>query len=420
MAASYTYILDTGTISIDTVDLLTDVQTEWKQAFGATLNVDASTAQGTMIGAETTARTSVMRNNAELANMMNPNLSYGTFLDAICSLLGIKRGENTSTVVQGAPITGTTGTLIPAGSRISTPNGDIFDLVTAVTIPASGSTTGTFQSEAYGAIPFPIGSMNIIDGVIGWGSAACSSSTTVVSGSTQSTDPQLKNKRNKQLAVQGTASAAAVAANLLNVPNVTGVMVVENNTGVIGTVNGVTFTKPNALWVCVAGTASPSAIAAAMYAAHNGGCPWDFGATGMGTPYNAPNGVTVNDPITGLPYQVLFTTPILYDAYVNITVKQSAAQSPGATSIASAIMDYASGLEDGEPGLLIGTSLSSFEVGGSVCRQYPGLYVKTCQVACVPAGSAAPSYPGGYSYEWVAGTFQQAVLKIGNITVQLQ
>jgi hypothetical protein len=156
-----------------------------------------------------------------------------------------------------------------------------------------------------------------------------------------------------------------------------------------------------------------------MYAARNSGCPWDFGAAGMGVPYNAPNGVTINDPTTGLPYKVLFTTPILYDAYVNITVKQTAAQSPGATAISGAIMKYASGLEDGEPGLLIGTSLSSFEVSGSVCRQYPGLYVKSCQVAAVPAGNPAPAFPGSYVYEWVAGTFQQAVLQVGNITVQL-
>lgn len=422
MTAQYTYTLDTGVISIDTVDLLTDVETEWKNAFGATLNTDSSTAQGTMIASETTARTSVMKNNADVANMMNPNLAYATFLDAVCSFLGIERGTNQSTVAQGVQLNGNGSTTIIAGSRIQTPNGDIFALVDDVTIPVGGSTVGVFQSQAYGAIPFPTGTMTIVDGTIGWGSAVANGSTTVVSGSTQNTDPQLKNKRNKQLAVQGTGSAAAVRANLLNVANVTSVQVVENNTGQHAlAVNGVTFTKDSALWVCVAGNPTPAAVAAAMYAAHNSGCPWDFGATGMGTPVNAPTGVTTTDPNTGLPYNVLWTTPIMFDAYVNITVKQSDAQSPGSEAIQKAILNYAQGLEDGEAGFVVGVdgSVSAFEVSGSVCRQFPGLYVKSCQIAVVAAGSPAPTFPSGYSYEWVAGQFQQADLQIGNITVVL-
>jgi hypothetical protein len=419
MSASYTYLLDTGTISIDTTDLLTDVETEWLNAFGATLNTDASTPQGTMIASETTARTSVMKNNAELANMQNPNLAYATFLDATCALLGIERGDNQSTVAQGVTITGNAETNWAAGSRVATTNGDVFQLLNAITIPTGGSTSATFQSQAYGSIPFPIGNLEIIDGEIGIGSVSCTSSTTVTPGATQLTDPQLKNQRNQQLAVQGTASAAAVYANLLNVPNVTSCQVVENNTGSAGSVNGITFTKGSALWVCVAGTPSPAAVAAAMYAAHNSGCPWDFGGSGMGTPVQSPNGVLTQDPITGASYYVLYTTPIMFDVYVNISVHQTPEQSPGGPNIQSAILSYASGQEQGEPGLVAGASVNAFEMGGTVVRQYPGLYVKSCQVACVPAGNPAPSFPSAYVYEFVMQRYQQGNLQIGNITVNL-
>lgn len=419
MSASYTYLLSTGTISIDTTDLLTDVETEWQNAFGATLNVDSSTPQGTMIAAETTARTSVMKNNADLANMMNPNLAYGSWLDALCSFLGIGRGTNISTIAQGVQLTGTSGTVVGAGSRIETPNGDIFSLVSAVTIPVSGIATGTYQSAAYGSIPFPTGAMTIVDGTIGLGSVAAVGTTTVTAGSSQNTDPQLKNKRNQQLSVQGTASAAAVAANLLNVANVTSVQVVENNTGATGLVNGVTFTKPSALWVCVGGNPSPAAVAAAMYAAHNSGCPWDYGTAGNGNPVQSPSGVTVTDPITGLPYQVLYTTPILYDAYIVANVHQTESQSPGSEAMQQAILSYAEGLEEGEPGFVVGASVSAFEISGALARQYPGLYVKSVMVAAVPSGNAAPTYPSGYSYEWVANQFQQANLQIGNIIINL-
>lgn len=419
MSASYTYLLDTGTISIDTTDLLTDVEGEWTAAFGATLDTDASTPQGTMIASETTARTSVMKNNAELANMQNPNLAYGTYLDAICSLLGITRGTNKSTVAQGVVIGGNPTTPWAAGSRVETVNGDIFELLTAIEIPVGGTIAATFQSQAYGTIPFPLGPLTIIDGEVGIGSVTCTTSTTVTPGSSQLTDPQLKNQRNQQLAIQGTASAQAVWSNLLSVPNVTSCQVVENNTGSPGVVAGVTFTKGSALWVCVAGTPSPAAVAASMYAAHNSGCPWDFGGPGMGVPVQSPNGVLVQDPITGVSYYVLYTTPIMYDVYVNITVEQTPSQSPGAPNIAAAIQSYASGQEQGEVGLVAGASVNAFEMGGAVIRQYPGAYVKSCQIACVPAGNAAPTFPSDYVYEFVMSRFQQGNLQIGNVTVNL-
>jgi hypothetical protein len=419
MTASYTYLLDTGTIGIDTTDLLNDVESEWKAAFGATLDLDASTPQGTMIAAETTARTSVMKNNSDLANMQNPNLAYGTFLDAICALLGIERGENISTIASGITLLGDPNTAIPVGSRIQSPNGDIFDLMTAVTIPANGSTKGDFKSEAFGYILVETGEYKILDGVLGWGSAQVAGGVTVKPGSVESTDPQLKNKRDEQLAVQGTASAMSIHANVLNVADVTSVNVVENNTGAAGVVNGVTFTKPNAIWVCVAGNPIAGDVAAALYAAHNAGCPWDYGAAGNGVPQDAPNGVAVVDPITGLPYNVQYTTPIIYDTYVNITIHQTPASSPGSSAIQQVILNYCQGNLEGEEGLVVGADLSAFEVSGAVARYYPGLYVKSCQVAAVPAGSAAPVFPAGYSYEWVSNQFEQGIQQIGNITVVL-
>jgi hypothetical protein len=351
--------------------------------------------------------------------MQNPNLAYGTFLDATCSLLGIERGNNQSTIVQGVLITGDAETPIKAGSRVETINGDIFDLMADVTFPVGGTARVSFQSEQYGSIPFPIGTLQIIDGVIGWGSAVCDSQTTVVPGATQLEDPQLKNRRNQQLAVQGTASAAAVYANLLNVPNVQSVQVVENNTGSAGVVNGVTFTKTRGLWVCVSGPASPAAVAAAMYAARNSGCPWDYGASGMGLPVQAPNGVPTQDPVTGATYNVLYTTPIMFDVYVTANVQQNPEQSPGQANIAMAVFQYASGQEQGEPGLVAGASVNAFEMSGAIIRAYPGLYVKNCMVACVPAGNPAPTYPGDYVYEFVMSRFQQGQLQIGNIDVNL-
>jgi uncharacterized phage protein gp47/JayE len=421
MTAVYEYIIDTGTIVADTTDILSDVQAEFQAALGATIDLDASTPQGTLITAETLARTNVMKNNADLANVINPNLSYDVFLDAICALTGVTRGQDSYTVAVNALLTGTpsTTTSVPAGSRVQTVNGDIFTIQSTTTIGPSGTGTATLQSQEFGPIPLPAGPLTILDGVIGWGTCSISGATIATPGTVALSDPQLKNTRIQQLAALGVGSSAAIKAAALDVPGVTSVQVVENNTGAAGTVNGVAFTLPSAMWVCVAGPATPTEVAQALYDAHNGGCPWDFGGAGMGTPVNPTVGTPAIDPATGLTYNVKYTTPILYDCYVNITVHQANSSASPAQAVQNAIFQYASGQEDGEPGLIVAASVSAFEMSGAVARQLPGMYIKACSVACVPAGSAAPAYPSAYSTEVVMGQFQQAVLAINNITVQV-
>jgi hypothetical protein len=416
---TYKYITDTGTIVADTTTLLTDVQTEFQAALGESINLSASTPQGALITAEVLARSNVMRNNAELANMINPDLAYGVFLDAICSLLGITRGSDQSTVGTSITITGDYLTSIPDGSRVSTSNNDIFVTVGTTIIPISGIATATIKSQAFGPISLPVGPLTIMDGTIGWGSAAVNGGSSVVIGALALGDSQLKNLRKQQLAMQGIGSSAAIRAAALAVPNVTSVTVVENNTGAAGVVNGVTFSMPSAMWVCVAGSPDQAAVSQALYNAHSAGCPWDYGAAGNGTSVGSPNGVQVTDPATGLLYRVKWTTPIMYDCYVNISVQQSTSVSAPVQSVQNAIMNYATGQVQGEQGFVVGANVSAFEVAGTVARQLPGLYVKNCAIACVPKGSSAPVYPAGFVSEFLMSQFWQAELTINDITVNI-
>lgn len=418
MTTQYRYITDTGAIVADTSTLLVEVQSEYKVALGASLDLAPSTPQGTLITAETISRTEVMRNNAEMANMTNPNLAYGVFLDAIAFMLGISRGSNESTVGTLIEITGDNLTVIQAGSRVSTVDNDIFTIVDPVTIPIGGVTTATIKSQEYGEIPLPLGPLSIIDGTIGWGAAEVGVTSDVVLGSVAMKDPQFKNFRNQTLANQGIGSSAAIAAAALKVPNVTSVKVVENNTGAVGVVNGITFTLPNAMWVCVAGPANQLDVANALYSAHSAGCPWDYG-TASGTPVGSPLGIVVQDPATGLFYRVKWTRPIMYDCYVNISVSQASSVSSPEPSVQAAIMAYANGELQGEPGFVIGANISAFEVAGSVSRQLPGLYTKNCAICVLPAGSPPPVYPAGFVTEFVMDMFGQAALNINDITVNI-
>jgi len=406
----YNYSVDTGIASVDTSDLLSNVQGEFKSSIQQNLNVSSATLQGTMIAAETIARSGVMKNNVEQANLLNPNFTYGTHLDAVCSFLGVDRGEDDFTAGSNIDVIGNSGTTISAGSRAMTVNGDVFVLSVNVTIPAGGIVEGIFVAQSAGPVPLPIGPLTIIDGTIGWGGANVTASTVITLGTLALTDPQLKNARNVQLASLGRGSAASIIAQVSKVPNVTSVKVVENNTGAVGLVGGVTFTLPNAFWVCVAGTGNRAAIAAAILKGHGGGCPWDYGSAGNGVPVPA---VSVQDPVSGQNFLVKSTTPILFDTYVNIIVSQGTS-SASTAAIQQAVVDYANGLNAGEAGFVVGASVSAFELSGSIAESLPGLYIKSVQVACVPAGAAAPTT---FTTEFVMTPFQQAQIAIGNVKV---
>lgn len=416
MAASYIYVTDTGVISADTADILEDVRAEWRGSLGQKLNVASTTPQGTMIQGESISRADVMKNNAEVANQMNPNYAYGIFLDANCAFLAIERGEDESTFAFNVQSLGDPETSIPAGSRVQTGNGDIFFTVGVTNIPLSGVANTTLQSEAYGDIPLAIGTLSILDGTIGWGSVNVTASTTVTAGVLALSDPQMKNSRSRRLASLGRRSTEAISAALLKVPNVTSVKVVENNTGATGLVSGVTFTKPAAVWVCVAGNPRQQDVAEALYDAHMMSCPWDYGSAGNGNPVASPGGVTVVDPISNVSYQVKWTTPILWDTYVIATISKCTSAASPIQGSQNAIIEYAKGDMPGEEGFVVGASVSGFELAGAILRTLPGLYVKSVQVACVPAGSPAP-LPAAYTSEFVMSPFGQARIAIGNIQV---
>ena len=414
MTAEYKFTNETGVISVDTSTLLSDVEQEWKQALGDGLDTDASTSQGTLIQDETLARTSVMKNNAELASVINPSYSYGTFLDDVAALTGTERGKNLNTVAREVIFEINNGVTVPAGSRIRTSNGDIFTVQSQV-VGTGSPVRGVIQSEAYGYIPVPIEEFVIVDGLIGWGAVRSDALTTIVPGITKLSDPQLKVARKRRLYQQGVASLGAIYGRLLALDGVTSVMAIENDTGAPGTVRGITFTTANGVWVCVAGTASDYAISETLFLTKQGGQPWDYGANGQGVNVGAPNGVNVKDPSSKLPYFVKWTRPVMYDAYVTIQVKQGTSIAT-ASDIKDAILNYAAGLMNGEEGFVVGASISAFEIGGAVMQTYPGLYVKKASVATVAAGSAPPA-PAAYGDEWVAQPFDQAQINIGFIQV---
>jgi len=419
MTATYNYSTRTGIIVADTADLLADVELEFKNALGQDLNTNSSTPQGTLIGGEVIARGAVMRNNAEQANMINPNFAYGVAIDALMALTGSERGIDKSTIIRQVLISGNNQTNIPALSRISLQNGAVFSLMNPVTIPSTGKVLADFQSEEFGDIDAPVQEATIMDGVIGWGKAEITTGSIVEPGTSALSDPAARNMRVRRLFALGQNSSGSMQAAILAVPNVRSVKVIDQNTGVAGTDQGVTFALASAMWICIDGTPDVNLVAQAIQNNRRPGVPFEYGAAGQGTPVNSPNGVPATDLATGIIYNIKFCKAIELDVYVNVKVKVAGTGSAVNVNeaIPALVIDYANGEIDGENGFVVGASISGFEIAGAISPQMPNVYIKSVTVAVVAKGAAAP-LPGAYTTEAVLSPFQVGKTNIGLVKVE--
>jgi len=361
MAEDYLYINTTGTIVPDTAVILTGVEDEYKTTFGANLVVSPSTPQGALVVGETLARDAVVRNNAALANQINPNIAGGVFLDGICALTGLERDSATKSYVL-AQVTGVAATIIPEASIAKTVDGLEFVSTESVTLDGSGNGEVTFQSVDFGPVPALAGTLTgIVSAVLGWDSI--NNADDAILGTTQQTDQNLRALRKVTLALQGVALSEAIISAVYAVPEVRSLSFRENETGTDATIDGI-FLLKNSIYVCVDGGTNTD-IATALLANKSLGCNW-----------NGTESVNVTDPSSGQIYNVKFARPRTIHIGVKAYVNANTALINPTTATKQAILDYANGLLEGEAGLVVGANVSSFELAGAVNRETPGIYVQ--------------------------------------------
>jgi len=363
--ADYQYIKETGTIVPDTAEIQTGVQNEFKAAFGSDLDVSPSTPQGLLITAETLARDAVVRNNAALANQINPNISGGIFLDAICALTALSRDAATRSVVT-ATLTGVNGTVIPEGSRAQTTSNDIFESIEAATI-SGGTATASFRAVEYGPIPCGAGALNqIIDSVLGW--ETIDNVAAAELGTETQSDQSLRALRKLTLAIQGVALPEAIISALYIVPGVKSLTFRENITASTATIDGV------------------SMVAHSVYACVDGGSDTDVALAllknkSMGAAWNGAEVIDVTDPVSGQDYTVKFDRPTLVPILVRAWVRSDSVLLDPVSATKDAIMAYVNGELEGEAGFVVGADVSSFELAGAVNRTAPGIYVQKLETS---------------------------------------
>lgn len=363
--ALYDYVTSTGVIIPDAAEVRVDVENEYKAVFGSDISTDPSTIEGRLIDAEVTARLSVARNNAKLANQINPNLAEGTFLDANYALVGGKRDAAEQSTVE-LTLSGVIGTNIPAGSLVEDINKKLWYLVSKATINGTGNVTTTFRSVDYGAISAATGTITkIITQALGWQSVT--NLQPASKGKLEQSDVSARAQRELEIGLNSRSNSHSIIAKISDLVGVNGITFRENYTNATKIIDGVTL-KPHSTYVCVDGGAD-NEIAEAYVKSKSGG-----------SGFNGNVSFTYTDTISKQIYNVLFDRPEYIPVSIKVTVKNASSVNI-VDDIKSVIIKYANGEIGGENGFMLGEYVSPFEVAAAVNSQLQNIYISKCEVA---------------------------------------
>lgn len=267
------------------------------------------------------------------------NTAEGVQLDRLGPYVGIQR--KLATWATGTiQLNGTPGHTEPAGFRVETPAGVVFETVEDITLDASGVGTGEIRALEPGTIG------NVAAGTITVISNPNANITSVTNpaptagGQNKETDQEFRERFVQSTAGGGAATIDSIRSALLRTPGVRAAVVIENNT----------------MTTDAAGRPPKSFEAYVL-----GGVAEDIGQTILNTkaagiePYGTES-VVVND-ISGNPHTIRFSYAEEVQIHVRVTVRTNN-QYPvdGDVQVESAIIRYIGG-EDYDGQLYVGLNM---------------------------------------------------------------
>lgn len=361
--ADYQYINATGVIVPDTADTRDQIIAEMRAVFGQGIATDPSTPTGMLIARLTEERDAVARNNAELANQINPDIAGGVFLDALWRLTGGRRNSAIKTIINGVTLGGIPATLIPAGSLARASSGAQFELVAPTLIGPGGTATGTFRAVEFGPVAVGVGDLNAVaSSVLGWESV--SNAAAGVPGQWAESDVASRRRRRQTLALQSAGTNEAITSRLMAVPGVKSCFFLENPTGSTATISGISLVA-HSIWACVDG-GTDADVAMAL-----------FSSKSAGAAYNGAQNVPVVDH--GVSYAVLFDRPSEVNVLVRVTVGPSTLDVQ--TIVKTRVMEYVNGEMEGDVSFVVGADVSPWEIAGAINMGDPAINVRNVELS---------------------------------------
>lgn len=402
LMAAYEYITLNGVIVPDTADVLTLTQNDYKTVFGTNLNVDPATPQGLLISSDAQAKITFLKNNAAVANQINPDLAGGIFLDAICNLTALKRDASTYSIVQGVTCAGVAGTVLLAGQCLIQGNdNNLFSLINTVTFDSLGNGTGDFIALEPGPIAALTNTLTqIVEGPDGWETVTNPLPATL--GTIEQSDVSLRAKRKQTLGLQGSRLPLAIKSALAKVPGYVNNSFLENVDPTTQIISGVTLIA-NSIYVCVDG-GSDLDVANILLEKKGGGTNWSNGA-------GVPVTVNITDPFSLQVYAVKFDRPTLVPILARVTVSQNTSVANLQQAVKQAILDYAAGNIEGQEGFTVNMDISAFELGHAINAENPGIFVRKVEISTTVG-------PPAYTTDVIPiAKYEKATIQESSITV---
>ncbi|TMV49353.1 hypothetical protein FE783_12620 [Paenibacillus mesophilus] len=307
-------------------ELYAEMEIEAKAKYGETVNTSDRSLLGRILRLFAWFLSKAWQDTEASYYSAYKNTSDGVQLDRLAPQVGITR--NLSTWAQGTlQVSGVAGYTVPAGFRVATEAGTIFETLAPIILNGSGSGSGTIQALDAGTGGNV--AANTITVIIKPDANVTSVNNPAESsgGQDKETDLELRDKWTDSLAGGGAATIDAVRAALLRVTGVRAATVIENDKNTPDS-DG----RP------------PKSIEAYVL----GGVAADIGQAILGSkaggiePYGSES-VVVND-LAGNPHTMKFTYAAEILIHVRVTVTKNASYpTDGNTQMTNAIVRYIGG-----------------------------------------------------------------------------
>lgn len=314
-------------------EVLADLDASLRTELGENLRLDADSVLGQIRGALGTEISLVWEALGEVAAALDPDQAVGVYLDALAALSGITPRQQATRSTGTITVNGTSGTVIPAGSRVR----DAASTVTVETTAAAtiaGATSVPVQALTTGPIEAAASSLTVIvTPVAGWSSSTNAAALTP--GQNIESDLQLRARREASLQASGTGTDGGIRAALLEIVEQAVVLSNRtNSTAADGTpahaVRAILYPDPNS-----------ATVEAAIATAYFGQLP--AGIQAWGTSVTA----TVTDS-QGVDHTIEWDYATEVDVYIDVTVTLAPGSDVVAADIQAAIVAYVNALEVGD------------------------------------------------------------------------
>lgn len=320
-------VTNQGVITVDTSSIREDFVEAYKTALGANLNTDASTFQGQMIINDTATLTTAMNEVVNIANNFSPYTATGEALDVIATIFGYYRKQGVATTVY-LNLTGTSGTVIPAGSLVSDGTHEYASQDEITLVDSAGA--GWFQCTEAGAVRCPIATVtSIVTTISGWDTVT--NNTAGVTGYATETDNEFRQRiTSNWLNVRARSVLGAIIDNVASLDNVISVCGRENPTSNTVSIDGQLLTE-HSIYLCVLG-GDESEIAKVIA---------NQKTLGAGT--NGDTTIGYYDSVVGYNYQYSIQRPTARNLAIQIVYEPNAYTSADVqTQMSSLIMEWLS------------------------------------------------------------------------------